>query len=184
MPISKAPLCRFGCAYVEWIHDELVNALWRGTDPVAQNEYRDLNLLDSALGRPFQSACGQDAYPGVIQKSAALFHSLVSNHPFHNGNKRTAVIAVDAFLLANGYALALSNEAVYKLAQDTASYRSRGTTHEQAFHQIETQLREHSVSLDVFYREQRKDKSLAELYAAGIRLRRFVRRRPENSILI
>ena len=42
--------------------------------------------IESALGRPFHSADGQDVYPTIIEKAAALFHSLIANHPFHNGN--------------------------------------------------------------------------------------------------
>lgn len=168
---------------MEWIHDELVNAIWRGSDPVADNEYRDLGLLASALGRPFHSAGGNDAYPTVVEKAAALFHSMISNHPFHNGNKRTAVIAADAFLLANGYALGASNAEVYRMAQKTASYRSRGESHEYALRKIAEALADHSVRLETFYREQRKDRAIAEIYKAGMRVRRSVRRHPANRIL-
>jgi death on curing protein len=65
---------------------------------------------------------GQDFYPTVIDKAAALFHSLIANHPYQNGNKRTAVVAVDAFLIGNGHSLALDNKAMYELATQTASY--------------------------------------------------------------
>ena len=69
---------------------------------------------------PFQSAGGQEIYPTVVAKAAALFHSLISNHAFHNGNKRTAVLAMDTFLIGNGYSLALDNDPMYELARDTA----------------------------------------------------------------
>jgi prophage maintenance system killer protein len=47
----------------------------------------------------------QDVHSTVLDKGAALFHSLTANHPFHNGNKRTAVLALDHFLLADDYVL-------------------------------------------------------------------------------
>lgn len=50
-------------------------------------------LLDSAINRPQQSAFGEDAYPTIFTKAAALFESLAKNHAFHNANKRTAFSA-------------------------------------------------------------------------------------------
>ena len=84
-----------GAEYVEFIHDELVSRLWPGSDPIASGEYRNRKLLESATARPFHSAFGRDAYRTVFDKAAVLFHSLISNHPFYNGNKRTAALALD-----------------------------------------------------------------------------------------
>ena len=126
-----------GPDYVEHIHDNLVVKLWPGSDPVDSLEYRDRGLIDSAVHRPFQSAFGQDAYPTILGKANALFHSLASNHAFHNGNKRTAVIALQHFLLANGLLLTLSNNFLYQLAERTASYRQRGRSHEEALREID-----------------------------------------------
>jgi len=63
---------------------------------------RDADLLDSAVMRPQASAFGQDAYPTIYEKAAALLHSLVLNHPFNDGNKRTATLAALLFLRLNG----------------------------------------------------------------------------------
>ncbi len=63
---------------------------------------RELGLLESALARPQASAFGQDAYPTIHEKAGALLHSLVLNHPFVDGNKRTATIATTIFLEVNG----------------------------------------------------------------------------------
>ena len=79
---------------------------------------------------------GQDAYAGIEQKAAALFHSLIANHPFSDGNKRTAVLALVSFVIANELFPVLSNEVLYALAKGTASYRERGLTHSQAFDEI------------------------------------------------
>ena len=64
---------------------------------------RDRGLLESAVARPQASAFGADAYPDLVSKAAALLHSLVMNHAFVDGNKRTAVLATLVFLDLNGY---------------------------------------------------------------------------------
>jgi death-on-curing protein len=68
----------------------------------------DLGLLESAMARPQVSAFGADAYPDIVSKAAALLHSLVLNHPFSDGNKRTGVLAMLVFIDLNGYRLPLS----------------------------------------------------------------------------
>jgi hypothetical protein len=60
LPKKSNLLCRLGAGYVEWIHDEVVSVVWPSKDPIAAGEYRNQQLLESALGRPFQSAGGQD----------------------------------------------------------------------------------------------------------------------------
>jgi death-on-curing protein len=71
---------------------------------------RDMGLLESALARPQATFGGEDLYPGLWDKAAALMHSLVKNHPFVDGNKRTALTATGLFLELNGYTLTASNE--------------------------------------------------------------------------
>jgi death-on-curing protein len=62
----------------------------------------DYGLLESALARPRASVFGQDAYPDLHLKSAALFHSLARNHALVDGNKRLAWTACRTFLAING----------------------------------------------------------------------------------
>jgi death-on-curing protein len=119
----KPLVCKLGCAYLEQIHDQLVTKLWPESEPVEAGEPRNVGLLDSAVNRPFQTAFFREIYPTILEKSAALFHSIVANHAFRNGNKRTAVIAIDHFLLANGYLLLSTNSRMYDLAESTAQYR-------------------------------------------------------------
>ncbi len=66
---------------------------------------RDLGGLESALAQPRASFSGEDLYPGVIEKAAALGFSLVMGHPFVDGNKRTGHAAMETFLVLNGYEL-------------------------------------------------------------------------------
>lgn len=87
---------------------------------VSDDPIVDLGLLESAVLRPQASVGGQDAYPDIHSKAAALFHSLVRNHPFTDGNKRTAVIAVAVFYRLNGWRLAPEQGELVALAVDTA----------------------------------------------------------------
>jgi death-on-curing protein len=124
-----------GARYVEFIHDELIAQLWPGADPISVG-HRDRRLIESAAARPFHSAFGQDAYPTLVEKAAVLFHSLIANHPFHDGNKRTAVLAFEIFLVANGHVCLLTTMPTYQLAERTASYRERGRSHDEALREI------------------------------------------------
>lgn len=63
---------------------------------------RDLGLLQSALARPQASAFGEDAYPDLHVKAAALLESLTRNHALVDGNKRLAWVAMRLFLVLNG----------------------------------------------------------------------------------
>lgn len=65
-------------------------------------EMRDWGLLESALARPKASVFGEDAYPDLNRKAAALLHSLVTNHALVDGNKRLGLVAVLLFYGMNG----------------------------------------------------------------------------------
>lgn len=75
------------------------------SDLVGPGLLADPGLLASAVGRPQQTVFGEDAYPGLPRKVAALFHSIARNHAFVDGNKRTAVVAAIHMLNWNGYDL-------------------------------------------------------------------------------
>ena len=62
---------------------------------------RDANLLHSALEAPKASFGGKDMYPSIYEKAAAYLYHLAKNHPFNDGNKRTAYVTALAFLKAN-----------------------------------------------------------------------------------
>jgi len=64
---------------------------------------RDLHLLKSAASRPMIVLFGEPQFPTLVDKAAALLHSLAYHHLFADGNKRTAVTAVERFLVLNGY---------------------------------------------------------------------------------
>ena len=70
---------------------------------------RDTGLLESAVARPQATFGGKELYSDVFSKAAALMLSLISNHPFIDGNKRTGITAAALFLRANGFMLEASN---------------------------------------------------------------------------
>jgi death-on-curing protein len=75
---------------------------------------RDLNSLLSAAERPRASFDDQDLYPGLFIKAAALMDSLIRNHPFVDGNKRTGIAAAALFLRINSYRLGATNDDLEK----------------------------------------------------------------------
>ncbi len=83
---------------------------------------RDLGLLGAAAARPRASAFGEDAYPDVWTKAAALLHSIVKNHPLVDGNKRLGWLACAVFLDLNGIDPTFaSNDAIHDLVIRVAS---------------------------------------------------------------
>ena len=66
---------------------------------------RDPGALQSALAQPRMTFGGQELYPTIVEKASALGFSLIKNHPFVDGNKRTGHAALEVFLFLNGYEL-------------------------------------------------------------------------------
>ena len=82
----------------------------------------DLGLLGSAAARPQTTVFGDDAYPDIGTKAAALLQSLVKNHPLVDGNKRLGWLATAVFLELNGVrAVQAQNDDVYDLVLDVAA---------------------------------------------------------------
>ena len=86
---------------------------------------RDLKMLLSAVGRPRASFDNQDLYPDLFIKAAALMESLVRNHPFVDGNKRTGATAAAIFLTRNGYHLVASYEDLVAITMQVAQSQVR-----------------------------------------------------------
>jgi death-on-curing protein len=91
----------------------LVNEQEVGPDLLA-----DFGLLEAAVLRPQQSVFGSDAYPDMHTKAAAMMHSLIRNHAFIDGNKRTGVLATILFYNLNGYTIETIQEDLIALALD------------------------------------------------------------------
>jgi len=105
------------------IHEFLVKYFHDADDPISPPGVKHQELLESAISRPFQSAGGRDCYNGIYLKSAALFHSLINNHPFHNGNKRTALSAIIVLLDSNGIWLdKCDDDELYEFTRKVAAH--------------------------------------------------------------
>jgi death-on-curing protein len=76
---------------------------------------RDAGLLEAAVARPRTSVFGEDAYPDLHSKSAALLLSICKNHALIDGNKRLSLAAAIVMLGVNGWKLTLSNDEAYDL---------------------------------------------------------------------
>jgi death-on-curing protein len=84
---------------------------------------RDVGLLAAAAARPQASAFGDDAYPDLWTKAAALLHSVVKNHPLVDGNKRLGWLASAVFLDLNGTdPTEASNDDIYDLVMHVAAH--------------------------------------------------------------
>jgi len=75
---------------------------------------RDMGMLESAVGRPFATFGGEDLYPDVFMKAGAFTQSIVKNHPFIDGNKRTAFSGTIVFLLASGVIVSAGTNQIVK----------------------------------------------------------------------
>ncbi len=89
------------------IHDRLL-AQFGGSEGV-----RDQGLLESALGRPRNQHGYSEAPPSLAQLAAAYAYGICRNHPFVDGNKRTALAVAGAFLQRNGFCLLATQEGAY-----------------------------------------------------------------------
>nr|WP_282097615.1 type II toxin-antitoxin system death-on-curing family toxin [Saccharomonospora xinjiangensis] len=87
---------------------------------VGPNALRDFGLLDGAVMRPQSSIFGEDAFPTLHEKAAALLHGIARNHPFIDGNKRTAWAATATFYLLNGHEIRTDQGDIVALVVDTA----------------------------------------------------------------
>ena len=88
---------------------------------------RDENLLASAVNTPFQTFMGNDLYPSIYDKAAQLCYGIANNHPFTDGNKRTALHSMYVYLIINGYDITATQQEVEKLIIDVAAGKMHNT---------------------------------------------------------
>lgn len=100
----------------EFLCFDLARKLMTSQEPIPDYSTRDNNLLESSLGAPKQTFGGKLLYPTLGRQTSILFYSLIKNHPFRNGNKRIAVMAILTFLSLNGKWINIDPLGLYKLA--------------------------------------------------------------------
>jgi death-on-curing family protein len=107
---------------LEYIHLTLVDDFVRSPDPIEPPGIRDPHLLHSALARLTTSFEGRSKYKTLEGLAASLFYGICQNHAFHNGNKRTAVVALLCYLDRNGYSLETTEAELYTLVTRLAAH--------------------------------------------------------------
>lgn len=92
-----------------YIHEVLIDKIGGSTG------IRDKGALEASLSSPYATFDKIDLYPTVIDKAAALFESLIINHPFIDGNKRTAYVLMKFILFKEGIFITTSEKEKYKM---------------------------------------------------------------------
>jgi death-on-curing family protein len=132
---------------VEYVAHSLAQKLLEWNEPIPGFETRYPNKLESCLATPQQKYAKKELYPGLIKKAAVLFYLMIKNHPFQNGNKRTAVMTLLYFLLKNGKWMKLTNQELYNFAKWVAE--SDRKLKEETIKATETYIKIHLTNLDV-----------------------------------
>lgn len=117
------------------LHTQLENAF------VLSSGVRDENLLASAVNTPFQTFMGNDLYPSIYDKAAQLCYGIANNHPFTDGNKRTALHSMYVYLIINGFDITATQQDVENLIIDIAAGNMTNT-------ELAQWLRENTVEID------------------------------------
>lgn len=99
---------------------------------------KDLHMLSLAVGRPQMSVAFQDAYQTIFDKAAAMFHSIINNHPFLDGNKRTSLFSAILFLERNGWKVEFRRKEAVKFTR-------KAHNEDYTVQQISKWLKEHNV---------------------------------------
>ncbi len=101
------------------IHNQVV-LLHGGADGV-----RDMNGLESAIARPYQSFDREDLYPSCFEKAAAIGESIIMNHPFVDGNKRTGYVLMETVLRLEGFKISAADNELYQFVIDISTGAKR-----------------------------------------------------------
>ena len=102
---------------------------------------RDENLLASAVNTPFQTFMGNELYPSIYDKPAQLCYGIANNHPFTDGNKRTALHSMYVYLIINGFDITATRQDVENMIIDIAAGNMTNT-------ELAQWLRENTVEID------------------------------------
>ncbi len=98
---------------------------------------KDIHMLGLAVGRPKTTVFFHDAYKSIFDKAAALFHSIINNHPFLDGNKRTSLFSAILFLERNGWSVEFRRKEAVKFTRKVHD-------NDYSVEQISKWLKEHS----------------------------------------
>lgn len=132
------------------IHEALVKFFENDGNPISPSGVKSMALLDSALFRPQTSLGNTEKYKTNDEKAAALLCAIIQNHPFHNGNKRTALVCTLAFYDSIGCTIDAKEDDLYNFLVDIASNRINGKekekNEEEFFEEVVKWLRKYKYS--------------------------------------
>lgn len=131
----STPNIQFTVQDIHELHTQLEDVF------VLSSGVRDENLLDSAVNTPFQTFMGNDLYPSIYDKAVQLCYGIANNHPFTDGNKRTALHSMYVYLIINGFDIAASQQEVENLIINVAAGNMTNT-------ELAEWLRENTIKLD------------------------------------
>lgn len=89
------------------------------------NGIRDVFGLESALARPYQTYDSLDLYPTAYEKAAAIGESIIMNHPFIDGNKRTGYVLMETILRLSGYKIISTDDNLYSFVISISTGESK-----------------------------------------------------------
>lgn len=107
------------------IHEALVSDFATDKDPIAPPGVKEPGLIGSAVHRPRTSLGDELKYPTIEMAAAALMHSIVHNHCFFNGNKRTALVAMLTFLDHNSFIATCDEKELFRFTLNLGDYKDR-----------------------------------------------------------
>jgi|WetSurMetagenome_2_1015567.scaffolds.fasta_scaffold361697_1 death-on-curing family protein len=113
---------------VLFIHQTLVRDFAEDGDPIEPPGVKSMALLESAVGRQYTAIGPIFKYPNPIENAATLMYGVCCDHPFHNGNKRTALVSMIAHLDRNNLVLDVRKIELYKLVMEVATHRARDSS--------------------------------------------------------
>lgn len=160
-----------------YIHQFLTAFFADKEDPIAPPGVKDMATLESAVARPYATVNGQDAYKTVFDKSAALFHSVVCNHSFHNGNKRAALLSTMYFMSEYGYLMDRSTD-------DDMYEFTRGVSAHEITEERRDEVPAIATWLEKISRKQRKDEKPLKLSELREALGRFGYHMQEEGMVV
>lgn len=133
----STPNIQFTIQDIYELHNQLEEAF------ILSSGVRDENLLASAVNTPFQTFMGNDLYPSIYDKAAQLCYGIVKNHPFTDGNKRTALHSMYVYLIINGFDITASQQEVEDLIINVAAGNMTNT-------ELLQWLRKNTIQLDKY----------------------------------
>lgn len=133
----STPNIQFTIQDIYELHNQLEESF------ILSSGVRDENLLASAVNTPFQTFMGNDLYPSIYDKAAQLCYGIVKNHPFTDGNKRTALHSMYVYLIINGFDITATQQEVENLIIDVAAGNMINI-------ELAEWLRENTIKIDKF----------------------------------